>query len=210
MSKAKLIAISGVCAAVCVGCLAAAGFVKWVVLVAAVLCTVVCALPTLIDARNWWCSVLILIAAGALGMFFGTLANVVYVAPIVAFCMPFGVVKAYGEAVKVTASLDEPTILEDPFDSANDKQVLAVKVDGKPCLNKVVKWVLYYILLEVGLALTVLSVYLFTPSLLQAFIDNKALYWLLGAMQLVVIPYDLLIRGCFVGAVKILRRAHLI
>lgn len=210
MNKAKLIALSGVCAAVCVGCLAAAGFVKYVALVAAALATVACALPTLIDARNWWCSVLILIVAGVLGMFLGTLANVVYVAPIIAFCMPFGIVKAYGEAIKVTASLDEPTVLEDPFDSANDKQVVAVKVDGKLCLPKAVKWILYYILLEVGLGLTVLSVYLFTPDLLNTLIQNNALYWILAAMQLIVIPYDLLIRGCFVGTVKVLRKAHLI
>ena len=209
MNKAKLVAISGICAAVCVGALALAGFVKWVALIAAAIATVACALPTLIDARNWWYSVLILLVSGALGMFLG-IANVAYVAPIVAFCMPFGIVKAYGEAIKVTATVAEPTVMEDPFDSSNDKQVVAVNVNGKLCLPKAAKWVLYFVLLEVGLGLTVLSVYIFTPPFFNTLLNNNLLYWLLGAAQLVVLPYDLLIRGCFVGTVKILRKAHVL
>lgn len=210
MNKAKLIATSGICAAVCVGALAAASFVKWAALAAAAIATVACALPTLADARNWWYSAIILIVSGILGMFLGTLANVMYVAPIVAFCMPFGIVKAYGESIKVTASVGEPTVLEDPFDSNAGKQVVAVNVNGKLCLPKVVKWVLYYVLLEVALGLTVLCAYLFAPDLLKTLTEKNILYWLLGAAQLVVLPYDLLIRGCFVGAVKVLRKAHVI
>ena len=209
MSKSKRIAISGICTAVCVGCLALSAFFKWAMLVAAVIATVACALPTLIDARNWWYSVLILIASGALGMFFGTMANVMYVAPIVAFCMPFGIVKAYGEAFKVTASLGETEILEDPF-GGDDNQTVAVNVESKLCLPRVVKWVLYYVLLEAGLGLTVLSVFLLMPDFFNTLVANKIIYWILGAAQLVVVPYDFLIRGCFVGAVKILRKAHVV
>lgn len=208
MNKAKLIATSGICAAVCIGCLALASFVKWTMLIAAAIATVACALPTLIDARNWVYSVLILIVSGVLGMFIG-LANVMYVAPIVAFCMPFGIVKSYGETIKVTASLGETTVLEDPF-GGEDKQTVAVNVEGKLCLPKVVKWVLYYVLLELGLGLTVLCMYLFTRPVFDTLTSNNILYWILGAAQLVVIPYDLLIRGCFTGAVKIMRKAHLV
>lgn len=208
MTKAKIIATSGICAAVCVGCLAVAGFVKWLALIAAALATVACAMPTLLDARNWLYSVLILIVSGALGIFIG-IANVIYVAPIVAFCMPFGIVKAYGESLKVTASLGETAVLEDPF-GGEDKQTVAVNVESKLCLPKVVKWILYFVLLEVGLGLTVLSVYLFTPDFLRSLVDSKLLYWIIGAAQLVVVPYDLLIRGCFVATVKVMRKARLI
>lgn len=209
MNKAKLIAISGICSAVCVGCLALAGFVKWVALIAAALATVACSIPTLIDARNWWYSVIILIVSGALGIFIG-IANVIYVAPIVVFCLPFGIVKAYGEAIKVTASMEEPTLIEDPFDSEQNKQVVAVKVDGKPCLPKALKWVIYYILLEVALVVSGLFSYLFTKDFFLTLVESKIIYWLIGAAQLVVVPYDMLIRGCFVGTVKVMRRAHVI
>lgn len=208
MNKAKLVAVSGICAATCVGCLALASFVKWTMLIAAAIATVACALPTLMDARNWLYSVLILIVSGALGMFIG-LANVMYVAPIVAFCMPFGIVKAYGESLMVTASLGETEVLEDPF-GGEDKQTLAVNVQSKPCLPKAVKWVLYFVLLEVGLGLTVLSMYLFTKPVFDTLVASKLLYWILGGAQIVVIPYDLLIRGCFVGTVKIMRKAHIL
>lgn len=207
MNKAKLIAVSAICSAVCVGCLAAAGFVKWVALLAAVLATVACALPTLLDARNWVYSTLILLVSGALGIFIG-IANVMYVAPIVAFCMPFGIVKAYGESLKVTASLAGTSVLEDPF-GGEDKQTVAVNVESKLCLPKAVKWVLYFVLLEVGLGLTVLSAYLFTPDFLKTLIESKILYWILGAAQLVVVPFDLLIRGCFVATIKVMNRAHI-
>lgn len=207
MNKAKLIAVSAICSAVCVGCLAAAGFVKWVALLAAVLATVACALPTLLDARNWVYSTLILLVSGALGIFIG-IANVMYVAPIVAFCMPFGIVKACGESLKVTASLAGTSVLEDPF-GGEDKQTVAVNVESKLCLPKAVKWVLYFVLLEVGLGLTVLSAYLFTPDFLKTLIESKILYWILGAAQLVVVPFDLLIRGCFVATIKVMNRAHI-
>lgn len=209
MNKSKLIATSGICAAVCVGCLSAAGFVKWLALIAAAIATVACAIPTLLDARNWLYSVLILIASGAIGMFVGTFANVMYVAPIVAFCMPFGIVKAYGESLKVTATLGETTVLEDPF-GGEDKQTVAVNVESKLCLNRAVKWVLYYVLLEIGLGLTVLSVYLFMPDFFRELVASKILYWILGAAQLVVLPFDLLIRGCFVATVKVMRKARII
>ncbi|MCM1194403.1 MAG: hypothetical protein NC332_00500 [Firmicutes bacterium] len=206
--KAKLIALSGVCAAVAVGCLALAGFVKWVVLICAAIASVAVAVPVLLDCRNWIYSVLILIVSGALGLFIG-IANVLYVMPIVAFCMPFSIVKAYGESLKVTASLQEGEVLEDPFNQGDDRTVFAVKLDGKTCLPKAVKWILYFVLLEVALGLTVLFVYLFTKDVFNALVESKAIYWLLGAAQLVVVPYDLLMRGCFIGTVKIMRRAHL-
>lgn len=208
MSKAKLISICGVSSAVCVGCLALASFVKWTALICAVLATVACALPTLLSARYWWYSVLSLIVSGALGVFIG-LANVVYVAPIVAFCMPFGIVKAYGESIKVTANVGEPTVLEDPF-GGEDRQTVAVNVESKLCLPRAVKWILYYVLLEVGLGLTVLFAYLFTKPVFEALLQNNVLYWILGGAQLVVIPYDLLTRGCFVATVKIMSRARIV
>ena len=143
-----------------------------------------------------------------MGVFVG-IANVVYVAPIATFCMPFGIVKAYGESIKVTASLGEPTVLEDPF-GGEDKHTVAVNVEGRLCLPKVVKWILYYVLLEVALGITVAFAYLFTPDVFKTLAESNVLYWLLGAAQLVVIPYDLLTRGCFVATVKTMRKARLI
>lgn len=209
MNKAKLAAVSGICSAVCFGCLALACYVKWVMFLCAAIATVACALPTLMDGGKWIYSVLILLVSGALGMFIG-IANVTYVAPIVAFCMPFGIVKAYGESVKVTASFAEPTVLEDPFDSKDDKKVVAVNVDGKLSMPRFVKWILYFVLLEAALGFTALFSYLFTRDFFMSLADSKILYWLLGAAQLVVVPYDLLIRGCFLGTLKIMRKAHII
>ncbi len=206
MSKAKIIAVSAICAAVAVGCLALAGFVKWVALICAAVASVAVAIPVLLDYRNWVYSVLVLIVSGALGAFIG-IGNIVYVAPIVAFCMPFAIVKAYGESLRVTAKVEESTVLEDPFNQGDDKHVVAVKLDGKKCLPTWLKWLLYYVLLEVSIGLTVLSLYLFMPPVFENFFANKWCYAVLAVAQLVVIPYDLLMRGCFIGTVKIMRKA---
>ncbi len=206
MSKAKIIAVSAICAAVAVGCLALAGFVKWVALICAAVASVAVAIPVLLDYRNWVYSVLVLIVSGALGAFIG-IGNIVYVAPIVAFCMPFAIVKAYGESLRVTAKVEESTVLEDPFNQGDDKHVVAVKLDGKKCLPTWLKWLLYYVLLEVSIGLTVLSMYLFMPPVFENFFANKWCYAVLAVAQLVVIPYDLLMRGCFIGTVKIMRKA---
>lgn len=206
MNKAKIIAISGVCAAVSVGCLALAGFVKWVALICAAVASVAVAIPVLLDYRNWIYSVLILIVSGALGVFIG-IANVIYVAPIVAFCMPMAIVKAYGESVRVTAQVEESEVLEDPFNQGDDKRVVAVKLDGRKCLPTWLKWLLYYVLLEAAIGLTLLATYLFMQPVFESLIANKWFYVVLAVAQLFVIPYDLLMRGCFVGTVKIIHKA---
>ncbi len=207
-NKAKLIATSGICGAVAVVCLFLAGIpvLKWMALIFAVIASIATVIPIFIDCRNWWYSVIILIVSGALGVFLG-IANVVYVVPIVAFCMPFSIVKAYGESVKVTASVENSHVLEDPFNQGDDKQVVAVKLDGKRCLPTWLKWVLYYALLEASLALTLLAIYLFTRPVFDSLVSKNIIYWLLGAAQLVVIPFDLLMRGYFVATLKVMRRA---
>lgn len=209
-NKAKTVAVSAVCAAVATVCLVLAGLpvFKWVVLIFAAIASVAVAVPIIIDCRNLPFSVIAYLVSGALGVFFG-LANVVYVAPIVAFCMPMSIVKAYGESMKVTASVQESQVLEDPFGQGDDRKVVAVKLDGKRCLPVWLKWLLYYVLLEAGVALTLLAAYLFTRPVFDMIFANNLVWVLVGAMQVVVFPFDLLLRGCFVGIVKILHKTHI-
>lgn len=209
-NKAKTVAVSAVCAAVATVCLVLAGLpvFKWVTLIFATIASVAVAIPVIIDYRNWVFAVIAYLVSGALGVFFG-LANVVYVAPIVAFCMPMAIVKSYGESMKVTASVQESQVLEDPFGQGDDRKVVAVKIDGKRCLPVWLKWLLYFVLLEAGIALTLLASYLFTRPVFDTLIANKWFWVLIGAMQLVVVPFDLLLRGCFVGVVKILHKTHI-
>lgn len=209
-NKAKTVAVSAVCAAVATVCLVLAGLpvFKWVTLIFATIASVAVAIPVIIDYRNWVFAVIAYLVSGALGVFFG-LANVVYVAPIVAFCMPMAIVKSYAESMKVTASVQESQVLEDPFGQGDDRKVVAVKIDGKRCLPVWLKWLLYFVLLEAGIALTLLASYLFTRPVFDTLISNKWFWVLIGAMQLIVVPFDLLLRGCFVGVVKILHKTHI-
>lgn len=209
VNKAKIIAISGMCGAVAASCLLLVGLIpamRWAMLFLGVVASVAVTIPLLIDPRNIVYSLLVYVAASVLGMFLG-IANVTFVAPIVVFCMPFAIVKVCGETVKVTAQLQDEQVLEDPFGQGDDKKVVALQVKGKPRLPKAVKWILYFVLLEAGIGLTMLFSYLFTPDMFRAVVSAKWFWWAVGAIQLIVYPYDALMNGCLIGTTKILKKA---
>lgn len=207
MNKAKTIAISAMCSAVAFGCMMLSTLpgVRYVSLILGVIASIAVVIPIMVDARNLVYSLLTYLVASALGLWLG-LANVVYVAPMVVFSMPFAIVKVWGESFKVTAKKCGETVLEDPFDQANDKRVMEVRVEGKRRLPAWVKWVLYYVLLEAAIGLTVLAAYLFTRPTFDAVVHHKLFWVLVAAMQLIVYPYDVLMRGCLIGTQKILRK----
>lgn len=207
--KARLIAISGICGAVATGCLLLASLPvsRWFILALAVVASIAVVVPMLIDGRNLVYSLLIYLVASVLGFFVG-MANIVFVAPLLTFCIPFAIVKVYGETVKVTASVQQTQTLEDPFDLGEETKVMQLKLDGKKRLPTIVKWLLYYVLLEIGIALTLVATYLLTRPVFDTLYATKWLFWLIiGTAQLAVPMYDLLLHGCLIGTVKILHRA---
>lgn len=207
MSKTRLIALSGICGAVAVVCMLLSSFAIWATLLLSVVASLAVVIPLLVEPKGLVYSLLVYAVASVLGGFAAAgLGNVVFVAPCVAFSMPFAIVKVYGEAVKVSAKLHETETLEDPFGQGEDTHVVAVQLKGKKRLPAVVKWVLYYVLLEVGIGLTLLTAYLLAKPMFNQIVQNKYFYLLLAAMQLVVIPYDLLMRGCLIGTTKILHK----
>ena len=209
MSKTKLIALSGICSAAAVLCMLLASFAIWATLILSVLASVAVVIPLLVDPKGLTFSLLVYAVASVLGGFAAVaLGNVVYVAPIVTFAMPFAIVKVYGETVKVSAKMEQTQTLEDPFGQGDDAHVVQLQLNGKKRLHPVVKWVLYYVLLEIGVGLTFLSAYLFVRPLFDELVQNKYLWLLLAATQLIVIPYDLLMRGCLIGTTKILHKVR--
>ena len=208
MNKAKLIATSGVCAAVAVVCLLLAGIFPYGVLVYAVIASIAIVMPMLIDGRNLTYSLLVYAVSIVVGALSGTLiGNIMYVAPIVLFCLPFAIVKVYGETFKVTASVEHTETLEDPFGQGDDKQVVAVQINGEKRLPTIVKWIIYYILLELGIGLTLLVTYYLTPAVFARVYSVEWMFWLLIATAQLVVPlYDLLLKGCLMGAVKAMRK----
>ena len=207
MGKTKLIAISGICSAVAVVCMLLCSVAFWGVLILAVIASIAVVVPLLIDPKGLVYSMLVYAVSGLLGGFVVVaLGNVVYVLPMVAFAMPFAIVKVYGEMVKVTAQVEQTETLEDPFGGGEDLRVMQMQFNGKKRLHPVVKWVLYYVLLEIAIGLTLLSAYLFAKPLFDEIVRNKYFYLLLATLQLIVMPYDLLMRGCLIGTTKILHK----
>ena len=207
MGKTKLIALSGICGAVAVVCMLLSSVAFWATLILSVIASIAVVIPLLVDPKGLTYSLLIFAVSSVLGAFSAfAIGNVVYVAPCVAFAMPFAIVKVYGETVKVSAKLEQAEKFEDPFGQGEDTHVVQVKLDGKKRLHPIVKWVLYYVLLEVGIGLTLLAAYLLAKPMFNQITQNKYFYLLLAALQLVVIPYDLLMRGCLIGTTKILHK----
>ena len=207
MGKTKLIAISGICSAVAVVCMLLCSVALWATLILCVIASIAVVVPLLIDSKGLTYSLLIFAVASVLGGFSAVaLGNVVYVVPMVTFAMPFAIVKVCGETVKVSAQVEQQETFEDPFGNGEDTHVLALQLQGKKRLPTVVKWVLYYVLLEIAIGLTILSAYLFVQPLFNQIVSNKFFYLLLATAQLIVIPYDLLMRGCLIGTTKILHK----
>ncbi|MCH5157192.1 MAG: hypothetical protein J1G02_04880 [Clostridiales bacterium] len=208
MNKAKLIAVSGICSAVTVVCLLLASVFPYGVLIYAVIASVAVAMPMLIDGRNLTYSLLVYAASIVVGALSGTLiGNILYVAPIVLFCLPFAIVKVYGETLKLTAKVDRTETLYDPFEQGDDTQVVSVQLNGRKRLPTFVKWTIYYILLELGIFLTLIATNYLTPAVLDRLKSSNWLFWVIIAVAQLVVPlYDILLRGCLIGAVKVMKR----
>lgn len=207
--SARMIAICGVCGAISCVALLLTSVVPYVALIFGVMAAVATVVPLLIDGKNLGYSLLIYavtLTIGALcGIFIG---QIVAVAPVALFCIPFAIVKVWCESVKVTARVENTETLDDPFGGESDAKVVHVEFNGKPRVNPVVKWVLYYVLTELGVGLTFLFTWLITPAVFQQIYSNKIVFWLIvGAAQLVPPLYDLLLRGCLVAAAKIVRKS---
>ena len=176
---------------------------RWVMLVLALIASVAVAIPTMASGRPIF-SVIVYIVSAVFGVW-ANLANIIFVAPVVAFCMPMALVKVSAETLKLSTKVQQKTI-DSPFDNGDDKQVVAVEIQATPRMKGVVKWILYYIVLEFGIALTLLATYLLTPVMFEQIWGHKLLVWLLVALQLLPIPYDMLLKSAFAFVSKILKK----
>ena len=207
MSKTRLIALSGICSAVAVVCMIVCSVAPWAMLILSVVASIAVVIPLIVDSKGLGYTLLVYAVAGLIGTFAAfEFGGLVYAAPCVSFCMPFAIVKVRGESVKVQATLNEKQTLDDPFDQDTKIHVAEVQLQSKKPFPTVVKWVLYYILLEVGIGLTMLSAYLLMPDFFTQIVNNELFWLLIVAAQAIVVLYDLLLRGCLIGTTKILRK----
>ena len=207
-SSARIIAISGICAAISCVAMLLTSLVPYVTLIFGVAAAVATVAPLLIDGNNLVYSLLVYAASLAIGAISGVfIGNIVAVAPVVTFGVPFAIVKVWSESFRITAQAQHTETLEAPFEGEADAEVVRIELKGKRRVHPVVKWVLYYVLMEVGIALTLTVTWALTPAVLERFSSVKWLFWLtLGAAQLAVPMYDLLLRGCLIAAQKVIRK----
>ncbi|MCM1042635.1 MAG: hypothetical protein NC350_00260 [Corallococcus sp.] len=184
MNKTKLIALSGVCAAVAVLCVWLAAYVKWVALMLAVVASVAVAVPLVIDARYGLYSVFTYIAASILGVILG-FGNIVYVAPIVTFAMPFAMWKVFAESKRVKDGNEVPRV-----------PVWA-------------KWIVFFVLCEVAVAITAGATYLVTPVVFENILAYKYFWLIPVAVNLAVPVYNVLMNGCIYLTRNALAKSHI-
>ena len=202
--SAKTIAICGVCGAMSCVALVLTGVLPYLALIFGVFASVATVVPLLVDDKNLGYCLLTYLAtlavAAVSGVFIG---NIVAVAPVALFCVPFAIVKVWAESVRVTAV----ETLQDPFDDG-DTKVMHVELKGQPRMPAFAKWLIYYALLEVGLALTFLVTWALTPAVFERLYSQPLVFWLIVAAAQVAVPlYDLLLRGSLIAAAKIVRKS---
>lgn len=211
MSKAKIIAVCGICSAIASLCLLLVSFsaLRWFVLPLAIVASVAVALPMFFVGDNLKWSLLTYFACLAVSVAIGALnlSNVVYVAPVVTFCMPFAIVKVRAESQKTTIGLGEKVVFDDPFDGGDDRVAVKLEVTTKNVMSTWAKWLIYYALLEVSLAITSLLANAFSRSAFMSLYESGKIWILFALAQVAVLPLDALMRGCFVVAAKAVRKS---
>ena len=111
------------------------------------------------------------IASGVLGVFLG-IANIVYVLPIVLFAMPMTLIKVYGESTVVRNEVERQRI------------------------STVWRWILYYLLGEICLALTFGAAYLFAKPLFERLFDGYIYLMIIAIVNIAIPLYNRLLTGC--------------
>ena len=201
--KAKLIAVSSLCATIATACLFFAGFpgVRWALLLLSVIASIAVVIPLLIGGELIY-SILTFIVSAILGILLG-FSNIVYIVPTITFFMPFAIIKAYGEKLK--ANFENVSADLNPFENDNNQES-NIQQKPKRCIPTWLCWVLYYVLLEAGIFLTLFFAKILMPSFFDSVVSNNLFLVLLVVVQLLPIPYDILLRGCFVATNKILKK----
>lgn len=207
MSKAQLIATSGICSAVATVCLLCigSGIMNFVVLIFAVIACVMVAVPLLIGGNNLVYSLCVYVVSSVLSLLIG-LGNALYLLPVILFCMPMAIVKVRAESIKLVATVVGEETLSDPFDQGDDKTVQKVKVDTSRAMPVWLQWLLYYLLLEVSLVATAFVIKVLTPALFNVIASNGYVWLVIVALHLFVIPFNFLLGVMFTQACKVIIR----
>lgn len=205
MNKARVIALCGVCGAMSCVALLLASLVPYIALICGVIASIATVAPLIVDGKNLGYSLLTYAATLTIGAVSGIfLGNIIAVAPVALFCVPFAIVKVWGESYKSGGTVERS--LDAPFEG-EEKVTLTLPRRGKRRLNVIVKWVLYYVLLEAGIALTLVFSWLMSEGFVENLYGNKTMFWLIvGVGQLAVPLYDILLRGCLIVAEKVIRK----
>ena len=165
MNKTKLIALCGVCGAIAVVCIVCLSYVKWVALALAVVGSVVVCCPQMLDGKYVWYTVATYLVVVTLGTLLG---NVVYVAPVALYAMPFCIWK----------------LLCKHNQSRNATRW------------KILKWVGNVTLVALATVVTALLMRWLMPSVWQSLVQNKTVVWVtVGAVLLGTVAYDKLLDG---------------
>ena len=98
-------------------------------------------------------------------------------------------------------------VFDDPFDGGDDRVAVKLEVTTKKVMPTWAKWLIYYALLEVSLAITALLAYAFSRSAFMSLYDSGKIWILFALAQVAVLPLDALMRGCFVVAAKAVRKS---
>lgn len=179
----RILALTGICGALAMVCALGVAYLNWVALALSVICATAVAIPTMVDSRYVWYSVLCYVAVTILIVWLG-FGQPIRVMPLVVYALPVGIVKAFGESYR--------PVKRDSAEEFFDKP--------KQRIPKLVRWILYYVLCEVALAVTALMLYLFVPATLQTLIDKQWHWYILVVAQLAVPLYNIVLNGCFVLA----------
>lgn len=182
MNKARLIAYTAICSAIATLCIVLSAYVKWVAVIFTVVASVAVCIPLLISNKYKLYSILAYLVSSVVGTMLST-SNIMYCAIIICFAMPMALLKCGMENIGLEQTPQKK--------------------------RTVLKWILYFVVCEIAIAITVLAMYLVTPAVLDAIITGGNWYLYIILLNVVVPLYDFLLRGTFSLALSAMKKAKI-
>ncbi len=163
--KTKLIALCGICSALSLLCQVGASYLVWAGLFFVVLSAVAVSLPTLIDFKYFYWSVLTYLASTVLGLLLGSGLNPLNVLLSALFCTPFALIKLFCQSPKKQKQSKADQKAEELF--SFDKNTLVSTKREVAKISGIKKWIVYYLFLATALTAGFFLMKLFVPTLFQ-------------------------------------------
>lgn len=169
--KSKLLTLCGICSAFALLCQLGASYLVYVGFAFSLISSIMVCVPALVNPRYFYWSLLTYAASTVLGIVLGASVNPVSVLLSAVFMSPFALLKLFCESEKKVEVVETKNVTVDSETERlfgfDEKQSVRKTPNKVTRVSGWLRWVVYYVYLEVALVVFGLLLKLFAPNLFE-------------------------------------------